>query len=62
VEDTVAVPSAADIAAIDDPAVLETVRATIKRAVDQGLLDVDEAVDLESQLDDRAADLWGGLR
>jgi hypothetical protein len=42
--------------------VLETVRATIKRAVDQGLLDVDEAVDLESQLDDRAADLWGGLR
>jgi hypothetical protein len=62
VEDTVAVPSAADIAAIDDPAVLETVRATIKRAVDMGQIDVDEAVDLEQQLGDRAAELWEGVR
>jgi hypothetical protein len=55
------VPTAADIALATDPSTLEAVRTQIKRSVDAGALDVDEAVALEEQIDAQLANLLDGL-
>jgi hypothetical protein len=56
------VPTRDEIAGCSDPALLDAVRLQVKKAVDVGTLDVDAAVELEQEIDERLNDLLGGLQ
>jgi hypothetical protein len=59
---TTAVPTSIDIAGTSDPDILEALRTQIKQAADAGALDVDQAVELEQEIDAKLGDIWGGLQ
>jgi hypothetical protein len=57
----VAAPTSADIASAE-PEALAALRLRIKQAVDEGVLDVDQALDLEGEIDQRVQTLFEGLQ